>query len=61
MDNESKLFDELSALLNMHNRESKSDTPDFILAGYMLACLRAYEKAVKDRDKWLGLVPFGGR
>lgn len=43
---------ELAALLNKYNRESKSYTPDFILAQYVLDCLDAYEKAAHKRDVW---------
>lgn len=46
------LKEELSALLNKYSRESKSYTPDFILAQYVLDCLEAYEKAAHKRDVW---------
>ena len=35
--------------------ENRSNTPDFILAEYMLACLRAFEKASNDRQQWYGV------
>lgn len=49
-----KLKDELSCLLNRANRENESNTPDFILAEYMLDCLEAFEKASKWREDWYG-------
>lgn len=48
---------ELASLLNRHCQENSSDTPDFILAEYMLACLRAWNQGVQKRDKWHGRDP----
>jgi hypothetical protein len=47
-------FDELKDLLNRCSMENESNTPDFILAEYLLDCLRAFEKASKDREQWYG-------
>lgn len=44
--------EELVLLLNKHNQEKTSSTPDFILAAYMIACLRAYEEATADCKRW---------
>ncbi len=41
----SKLQRELSAILNRASREGLSNTPDFILAEYLLNCLEAFELA----------------
>lgn len=46
--------DELTSLLNLHNKEQDSDTPDFILAGYIESCLSAYESALVARDRLAG-------
>jgi len=43
---------ELEHLINKHSMENGSNTPDFILAEYMSACLKAYSKAVTTRDNW---------
>ena len=48
----SDLQRELVELLNRNRVENPSDTPDFILADYILACLRAWEKAILARDAW---------
>ena len=48
----SPLERELSDLLNYHSAENGSDTPDFILATYMLDCLAAFERATKARTTW---------
>jgi hypothetical protein len=45
---------ELRALINRHNVENSSETPDFVLAKFMLGCLNAYGRAVNERDAWYG-------
>ena len=40
---------ELSALLNRHSAENESDTPDFILAEFLLGCLEAYNRSMQER------------
>lgn len=42
---------ELEELINRHSMESGSNTPDFILADYLMACLRAFDFGVKARQK----------
>lgn len=53
---DSKLKEEIHILLNKVSRENNSDTPDFILAEYMLSCLRAFEKATNEREVWYGRI-----
>lgn len=48
------LEQELGALLNRHNAEADSDTPDFLLAGYLLACLQVWNTTVEAREAWYG-------
>lgn len=43
---------ELQKLINKHGRESGSDTPDFVLANYLIGCLEVFNQSVKDRDKY---------
>lgn len=43
---------DLESLLNRHSRERLSNTPDFILARYLTACLQAFEDGVNRRDRW---------
>ena len=45
-------FEELTQLINRHSLENGSDTPDFILAGYLIDCLNGYHAANRIRDKW---------
>ena len=40
--------------INVHSLESESDTPDFILAEYILDCLDAFTDATNKREKWYG-------
>lgn len=42
----------LRDLLNAHNKEKPSDTPDFILAEFLSICLEAFNKAVCSRRDW---------
>ena len=44
--------EEIATVINKHSMENRSNTPDFILAEYLLGCLRAYELAVNRCDDW---------
>ena len=50
--------EELLSLINSHSMENGSNTPDFILAVYLSACLAAYETAITNRDKWFNYDPW---
>ncbi len=52
---ESILQAELSILLNNFCGEKASDTPDFILAKYLIDCLSAFSEATNKRDEWYGM------
>jgi hypothetical protein len=43
---------ELEELINKHSMENGSNTPDFMLAEYLMDCLRAFDKVMKRRDLW---------
>lgn len=43
---------ELKHLLNCQSMENGSNTPDFILADYLKACLAAWDATTIARDKW---------
>jgi hypothetical protein len=52
-ENEVPLFvDELKALINKHSLERQSNTPDFILAEYMMDCLQNFNRAISARYQW---------
>lgn len=46
---------EIQDAINKASAENGSNTPDFILAEYLWACLRAFDEAVLVRDRWYGL------
>jgi hypothetical protein len=45
---------ELKDLINSHSKENDSDTPDFILAQYLMGCLDVFNKTVCNREEWYG-------
>jgi len=45
---------ELTALINKHSLENGSNTPDFLLAGYLHECLLAFNSATRTREDWYG-------
>lgn len=49
---------ELAGLLNRHCQENGSDTPDWILADYLIGCLNTWTNASRMRDKWWGFRPW---
>lgn len=51
---ESTLRSDLESLLNRHSQENASNTPDFLLAEYLLDCLRAFNKVANAREAWYG-------
>jgi len=42
---------ELIRLINQYSQENKSNTPDYLLAQYMIGCLGVFEHIVKQRDE----------
>ena len=48
----------LERLINRYSMESQSDTPDFILAEFILGCLATFANTAKKRDEWYGFTPF---
>ena len=45
---------ELETVINKFSKENGSDTPDFILAEYLVGCLNAFDRATTQREKWYG-------
>jgi hypothetical protein len=45
---------ELASVINRHCRENGSNTPDFILADYLTACLDAFDRTSRAREQWYG-------
>lgn len=51
---ESTLERELASLLNRFSAENGSNTPDFLLAEYLLGCLELFNQTTQSRAKWYG-------
>jgi hypothetical protein len=47
---------ELTALINSHSLENDSDTPDIVLATYLLECLKAFNCSVRSRQNLTGIL-----
>jgi hypothetical protein len=41
--------EELISLINRYSMENGSNTPDIVLADYLIACLEAFDEAVTER------------
>lgn len=55
IDNEfENLKKDIAAILNKYSQENRSNTPDYMLADYMLGCLNVYENTISAREKWFG-------
>lgn len=57
----SEIERELAAVLNRHSIDSACDTPDFILAAYLMDCLRVFNTNTRSRDRWWGWEPTVGQ
>ena len=44
--------EELAQVINRHSRENGSNTPDFILAAYLVDCLENFDRIMLWRQKW---------
>lgn len=53
-DNRSSLRSEIKRALNRASAENGSDTPDHILADYLIACLDAFDATTHARSAWYG-------
>ncbi len=51
-DSEAPTFaQELTALINKHSLENTSNTPDYVLAAYLVNCLVDFNHAVNARER----------
>lgn len=50
-----ELEKKLTDLINSESRENDSNTPDYILSEFMMACLDAFELANNKREVWFGV------
>jgi len=49
-----ELIDGIAQAINRGGGENGSNTPDFILAEYLVRCLKAFDMAFRTREKWYG-------
>ncbi len=49
---------ELTSIINRYSKENASNTPDFMLARYLSACLENYNVITKARDSWFNINMF---
>jgi hypothetical protein len=49
---DARLEERIRAAVNSASAENASNTPDFILASYLIACLDAFNAATNARAKW---------
>ena len=47
-----RLRNKIEEVINIFSLEQGSDTPDYILADYLVDCLMAYDKALQNRDQY---------
>jgi len=47
---------ELTFIINKYSLENDSDTPDFILAEYLISCLESFNKSCNKRSEWYGHI-----
>lgn len=45
---------ELKELINKHSIENHSDTPDWIIANFIVNCLANWTSSTKEREKYYG-------
>lgn len=45
---------DIEQAINRNSAENGSDTPDFILAQFLMRCLGAFDVAVQQREGWYG-------
>ena len=45
----------IAGVINSVSRENDSNTPDFLLAEFMMKCLDAFELASNKREMWYGV------
>ena len=48
------LRSELETTINQFSAENVSNTPDYILAEYLMGCLDVFDKAINERDRHHG-------
>jgi hypothetical protein len=56
-DNRSQFRKKLENLINEFSMENGSNTPDFLLAEYLVTQLNTWDQYVTRREEWYGRAP----
>jgi hypothetical protein len=51
----SDLEQDLAAVINKHSMDNGANTPDFILARYIIRCLDNFRELTQERERWYGV------
>lgn len=54
MSERKEIIRDLASVINRHSLENDSNTPDFLLAEYLLDSLDVFTKTSVAREKWYG-------
>jgi len=46
------LREDIASAINKHSAENGSNTPDHVLAAYLVGCLEQFDTAIKARNRW---------
>jgi len=57
MNNKEMFRAELEVIINKYSMENSSDTPDWIIADYLVSCLDSFNQSVGAREKWYDREP----
>jgi len=57
MNNKEMFRAELEVIVNKYSMENSSDTPDWIIADYLVSCLDSFNWSVGAREKWYDREP----
>lgn len=57
MNKPNSLREEIEHAINCHSAENGSNTPDYILANFLMTVLEAFDAAVNAREKLAGREP----
>lgn len=61
LDRDAAFVREIAAVINRYSRENVSDTPDFVLAEFLVNCLHSFEQGIASRRAFYGEVTTPGR
>ena len=57
MNNKEMFRAELEVIINKYSMENSSNTPDWIIADYLVSCLDSFNRSVGAREKWYDKEP----